>query len=416
MGSILGKNRKNGEITNQLLVLGGNSLKVKTKQIVLAIIWLSIVLSVVFGRTTTGQARIAVYMTYLCIGACLLYSFSLKQIKIRYFQLLLLLFGIVLSASTLYSPTNSSIVNAYILRYWISFATAFLIANVIDTDRDIHVLINACIVAGVAYSAFVYSYYGIKYLLTITYRIDNTLGNQNEIGMYCAFSIILSVYEIFNKKNIRHTILYIVCIIVNFPALLVTGSRKALLIAFVGFLAMVLTYNEKKGKYKRLIFAILILSVVLYFANDFAYFVGIHDRFIDLSGILSGGDVTRNDAARLYWIREGWKHFLNSPVFGNGFLSSYAYFNLYSHNNFIELLMDNGIIGFALYYAIHFRIMHLALKKRSNNTDAFAFVLSIMIAMVLVDVGVVSFYNSFILILLLLCVKRIEFIGEIESA
>ena len=338
----------------------------------------------------------------------------MKRVKIGYFQILLLLFGIALSVSALYSPTSSTIVNAYILRYWISFSTAVLIANVIDNDKEMHILINACIVAGVAYSIFVYRYYGISHLLTITYRIDNTLGNQNEIGMYCAFSIILSTYEIFNKKNTRNTIFYIICILINMPAMLVTGSRKALLIAFVGFLVMVLTYSEKKGKYKRLVFVALMLSIVLYFANDFAYFGGIQDRFLDLSGVLSGGDITRSDAARLYWIREGWRHFLTSPVFGNGFLSSYTYFNLYSHNNFIELLMDNGIIGFLLYYIIHLRILYLAIKKRAYSTDAFAFIISIMVAMVLVDVGVVSFYNSYVLILLLMCVKKIELIEKKE--
>ena len=76
--------------------------------------------------------------------------------------------------------------------------------------------------------------------------------------------------------------------------------------------------------------------------------------------------------------------------------------------------MDNGIIGFLLYYIIHLRILYLAIKKRAYSTDAFAFIISIMVAMVLVDVGVVSFYNSYVLILLLMCVKKIELIEKKE--
>ena len=50
----------------------------------------------------------------------------------------------------------------------------------------------------------------------------------------------------------------------------------------------------------------------------------------------------------------GWELFKERPVHGYGMnnFSQKYYLNTYSHNNYIELLVSCGIVGFALYYAM----------------------------------------------------------------
>ena len=100
---------------------------------------------------------------------------------------------------------------------------------------------------------------------------------------------------------------------------------------------------------------------------------------------------------------------MNSPIYGYGF-DSFKYYNqsvtgrfYYSHNNFIEMLYNTGIIGFILYYWYYLYTITKAWKARktvltSIRTFTFAFVLSMLVY----EWGAINYTSTSMMVLLCL--------------
>jgi O-antigen ligase len=103
-------------------------------------------------------------------------------------------------------------------------------------------------------------------------------------------------------------------------------------------------------------------------------------------------------------IQQGLQLWKQSPLFGNG---TDAFRGLsgrgtYSHNNYVELLCDLGIIGVVLFYALHVQVVVHALRvHRTLKWYCCTFIAM----MVLADVGYVSYTSKqAIMILMILMV------------
>ena len=81
-----------------------------------------------------------------------------------------------------------------------------------------------------------------------------------------------------------------------------------------------------------------------------------HRRFNESINALlgqAGGD--SSTLSRVSFIETGWRLFKQKVFIGHG-VDNFKYvsgFWVYSHNNFIEILVGLGIVGFVLYYSIY---------------------------------------------------------------
>jgi O-antigen ligase len=102
----------------------------------------------------------------------------------------------------------------------------------------------------------------------------------------------------------------------------------------------------------------------------------------------NSGEVDGSTRVRLQMIEAAWEGWLDSPLWGHGF-DSFKYYNArsvtghlyYSHNNFVELLYNQGIIGFVAYYFMYGYILIKALKYKGRSLSkgfALAVVVSLM--------------------------------------
>ena len=97
-------------------------------------------------------------------------------------------------------------------------------------------------------------------------------------------------------------------------------------------------------------------------------------------------------------IEIGFNKWMDSPIWGYGF-DSFKYYNrlmtghfYYSHNNYIELLYDLGIIGFAIYYWFYWKLFYVAWKgKNSYTPEIRAFVIGIVFSMLVFEYGAVNY-------------------------
>lgn len=85
----------------------------------------------------------------------------------------------------------------------------------------------------------------------------------------------------------------------------------------------------------------------------FPIFTTIEMRLVELFQLFGEDAANSDDYARLYMLQEGIRAFIDRPIWGSGVYSSNSLFNSYSHNNYIEILLNTGIIGFIVYYGIY---------------------------------------------------------------
>jgi O-antigen ligase len=113
---------------------------------------------------------------------------------------------------------------------------------------------------------------------------------------------------------------------------------------------------------------------------------------------LRGEDGGYSMTERTMMIAYGFDFIMEKPWLGNGFNAFSTLFGnitgwyTYSHNNFIELLVNTGIVGLIIYYSLTFYIIKGLWKPALKDRDALSQILFLytIITMVL-DYAMVSY-------------------------
>jgi O-antigen ligase len=263
-------------------------------------------------------------------------------------------------------------------------------------------IVQAYFVSGFAMCLYALSYYGVDDIsnaLFANYRMGNEINQINIFGMTAAFTVIMGLYLSRESKKKK----YFLCAILPFIMALTSGSTKALAILIFGFL--IVYYEKIKRSYLATIagsgIMFLCLIVLLQDGNE----LQIVKRFGETLNVFTGGGVENTSSlTRIYYIKLGWNSFLESPLCGKG-LGNFAEilfqtlgYATYAHNNYIEVLVDLGIIGFALYYSIYFILLKKMYLKSRKNTFFFL----LLLLRLILDIGVVSYYSKETYIFLIL--------------
>ena len=222
----------------------------------------------------------------------------------------------------------------------------------------------------------------------------NILGINCAIGLLCAFYF----YKISDKNKIIYLLLTLLCGIV----IILTGSKKALLIPLIALAIYRICHSTKR------FIIISILGVVLgglllwYLLMNVSFlYDNIGFRFEGLiNGITGDGDVDASSKARLRFIEMGYEMIKENLSLGYG-LGTFRYLNFimmgddhYSHNNFIELSVGVGIVGLIIYYWIYiYCICNLIKIIRHTGKELPILLLSIMIGFMVGHYGFVAYYD-----------------------
>ncbi|MGH0052900.1 MAG: O-antigen ligase family protein, partial [Sphaerochaetaceae bacterium] len=97
-------------------------------------------------------------------------------------------------------------------------------------------------------------------------------------------------------------------------------------------------------------------------------------------------------------IQDGWQMFLENPLFGKGLnaFREIVDYKMYSHNNYIEILVSWGIVGFLWYYGFLVFLVIQGVKKLLSGESTSAIILSLsLLCTFFVDyLGRVHFYTE----------------------
>lgn len=274
------------------------------------------------------------------------------------------------------------------LQLFVLFFFSYMYIKQIGRLEDYY---NAMYLSGIGlifYSLYVYG--GLSGFLTIMstgHRMGDLIGNQNTYGLVFANAALVALYYFFFNNEKRHVLLAGLLIFFGFSS----GSKKVAFLLLIGLLFLILSKHGIRKLFKVIFYSTVSLLVGWVFINlpVFSTILKRLESYLSVSG-------NSSDNLRAELIRYGLELFAENPLFGYG-LNNYRLFHwsgVYSHNNYIEVLVSLGIVGFIVYYLIFVKsITTLFRKRRYLNPIHFLLIFSIISSFIF-DYGMVQFYSK----------------------
>ncbi len=313
-----------------------------------------------------------------------------------------------------------------LLTLMILFVTYILIESM---ETDINTILGYICVA----SFLGYLYLVMRFGISVTWALRNDtfagadLYNANSIGrMYCIGAICGFERSRTSGANRRFFIsLSVVMIVLT----ILSGSKTVLLFGIIYIITKY--YLHRKGMGERY-FVVLLIPIMLYLLYlAFMYIPALYNtvgyRFDELFNFL-GGDVEKYSSTwyRMSMYQNGWKAFLKSPFIGHGMINSvlfnrfeYVYQDgVYMHSNFLEMLVNLGMIGTLLYYWMTIYALKWAIRGYKNGNQVSTMFIGLLVALLITDISSVSYLNRpSVLLIMISCVycRKVNSLGETIS-
>ena len=254
------------------------------------------------------------------------------------------------------------------------------------------------------------------------YRLGVNMGkNSNNIAWLFGLLALFTIYFFIEEKNWMMLLLYFFQLIIIF----FTGSKNGILMAIIP----IIYYGIKSLKKLNLMACVLIIvllvilwnmiqNIPLFYAligsriDQFLFAIGINqmssNSVIDVSSTLKRMDMIKN-AKQMFW---------EKPIFGWGIgaFAKYSGYGYYCHNNYMELLVSGGIVGFIIYYGYIIRRFLQYLFSHKNKYGDLIYIL--LISIIIIDMGTVNFYSriSLYLRILFMFVLLVKFKSDKNSS
>lgn len=235
-------------------------------------------------------------------------------------------------------------------------------------------------------------------------RFTGTLARSNDVAIVmiiAIFAVIMLKYEKINKY-IRF--FSFISIPLSLYTILLTVSKKGILF---GMLLSIIYFSSYLKNLKKMIFIFPLLALIMYFMFQSSADIlsdkieRLVDRASEFTSAIEGKDNFGSTGERLLFIEKGKEYFSNNPILGTG-INTFMVMNPtkhYSHNNYIEIIVGIGLVGFFSYYLIYIVMFLKIFKNRNRNKNVLIFTSMIFLVM---DTALVSYSYKIVIIALLL--------------
>ena len=332
--------------------------------------------------------------------------FQKGYVKINYYLVPMFVFLVLLIIGFLYADMFKFEV---FYKYFVITCIAFCFINYIESEKDIEYILKAVMCGGIVmviYSAAIYGDSLITDILNHS-RIGENVGNANEVGLRASYSALIALYFLLNEKGKKASKIIYACVIpVGLLYSLLTASKKVLLLLAFGIVYMLIVSIKKKSAFsllKALVISTAVIAVVIYIIYNVKYFEFMRDRIEQMIRFITNGSGSGSDNERWYFMTTGFRVFMDNLFLGDGTGASYYHFDTYSHSNFIELLMNYGLVGFAVFYSPYPAMIYDCIccrKHKTERTNLSFLCLFIILSILYLSVALVYYNDLFYQLLL----------------
>lgn len=259
----------------------------------------------------------------------------------------------------------------------------FLIYNVFSEKECNGFLVNCLWIAGLCLCFYFLTQYSVAEMLE-SYSMRERLGEKiaplNAISRNLSIFIVVNMYKIFvEKKKV-----YILPCLLGILILSTTQSRTGILLCAAGILVLIFSLFKDKKKFFLLLFGVGLLGTAVLaqssYLQEIFWRVG---KMLKFLADTSNSQIDYSAYVRLGLIKDGIHMFLDRPVMGWGIASGYALlgggYGMYFHNNYIQLLVESGIMGVLLYYGPVVFVLYRICKAHGKDYDILAAALLVML-------------------------------------
>lgn len=254
-------------------------------------------------------------------------------------------------------------------------------------------------------------------------RAIGTVGNANSLASIMITSIFSSIIYLHKEKQISKIFFYYQYVNIFLATYLIflTVSKKGIIFGILLiFMYLMLTMKQPKKLLILSTFGAIFIVIILNFLNleDLAT---VYDRtimrFSALESQLGQESKFGSTGERKYFIELGWSLFQDKPLFGYG-LATFRFLNsfgLYSHNNYIELLVGVGLIGTLIFYSMYFFLFKIIFKMKDQYLKilfSFFLMMSLSIQFALVTYGSKMLLFTLLFILVATEQENIKYVKE----
>ncbi|MBE5753565.1 MAG: O-antigen ligase family protein [Clostridiales bacterium] len=243
---------------------------------------------------------------------------------------------------------------------------------------------------------------------------EELMGNANILAMMLMVSAIYGMWLLASSNSKTEKTWLLLALGVIYIGMFLSGGRKFVVVPIVFLYIVLLNKTDKKGRKHIIKYTITVLAIAVaiyllmmkvpFFYQTIGYrFKGFFALFDDSYG------VDNSTLERTMMIEAGFARWFQSPLWGFGF-DSFKYYNetsvtgffFYSHNNFVELLYNQGVIGFIAYYSFYFYLIFSASQKKENVPHK-GFIMGTMVALLLFEYFGVTYSLTPVQFLLFFC-------------
>ena len=303
-----------------------------------------------------------------------------------------------------------------VISYFIWFLQAILLAFSIGTSihdtSDVEYILKCIMVGGVLVA--IRSINNVSFSSLGTFRLGTNIGlNANELALKTSLGCIIAFRYFHESEQKVKKIIYLAFTLIPLVVVLLSGSRKGIVMVFAAlFLFSTICSPNPIRQLRNLVIAIIgITTLYLLMARVEFFYNSFGRRFLLLFNILNDGAYVGNSIRnRFTAVDLGLEVFKNKPIIGYGLGNYIAATGLrgYAHNNYIQLLVDLGLVGITIYYSFYLKNIIGLISTIRKNRSLTAMLLSMLVIIVVIEYGLVSFNSDYIQIIVMLCFYMVQ--------
>ena len=366
--------------------------------IVIVFIYLFIKMEDILGISVVGSTT-QLLLLYIIYGLGIMFTLVYgKHVVSRFLFLNILFVGFGIISTFLFGISSSSLIHDIVyMSFWL--LVMFICYSCSDIITQSRFVVNLMVV--------------FDLLMILSFYIWFLNGGRSSIAAVNAVYFITCLFPIVFLDIKRF--MKIIILVSSTACVLLSGKRTALIVLVIAFALPYLCkllMSDGKNKLKN-IFSLVALSVLIILLYDYLldkFNITIFERFQNIA--VDGG------SGRFDIYHAVIEAFNNSgiinKVLGHGYNGVFNYGVTFTsaHNDFLEVLYDNGFIGLTLYLCFIGGVISTAIKLLKNRMETSFAVLSALMVLICMSITshLVIYPTYFIYIVIIIMIGQSELI------